>query len=339
MDFTPTPPSNPSVPIQANPISSIPSSTKLPIKRKTPNSTLILQPTVPFAGDDDDATAGAGHHIIAKQTPFKFHRIWTELDEIRLLQGLVDCSSQGLLFPRDLGLFYAQFSDGMSMSQPYSKSQLSEKLRRLRKKFRVISSRISKGLDIAMLSPQDRALYDLSKQLWDPERPCLSFGGSSLNCKPIDDSNRKSNLPSSSTAVLALPSVIKKTNNRDNGNRINMFDSAGGGGFKDEFNVNDAGDVKVNDGANVKLVSSEVREKNLGDDLSSAIVHFATNTLADVVDRSLKEMKMVIDRQRYMNLEKDVSFEKRWRDQHVAEFDVLAKRLKLILEHSSMVGK
>ncbi|KAL8257685.1 hypothetical protein R6Q59_029726 [Mikania micrantha] len=57
MDFTPPPPSNPSVPIQANPISSIPSSTKLTIKRKTLNSTLILQSTVPFAGDDDDATA------------------------------------------------------------------------------------------------------------------------------------------------------------------------------------------------------------------------------------------------------------------------------------------
>ncbi|KAC9955880.1 hypothetical protein E3N88_45034 [Mikania micrantha] len=125
MDFTPPPPSNPSVPIQATLISSIPSSTKLPIKRKTPNSTLILLSTVPFAGDDDAATAEPGHHIIAKQTPFKFHRIWTELDEIRLLQGLVDCSSQGLLFPQDLGLFYAQFFDGMSMSQPYSKSQLS----------------------------------------------------------------------------------------------------------------------------------------------------------------------------------------------------------------------
>ncbi|KAL2521867.1 putative transcription factor [Forsythia ovata] len=138
MDFTPTPP------IQLKP-----STSKLPIKRKTPDPTPPVNPNQfnansPYGGGDP------------RSPPFKFHRIWTEPDEIRFLQGLLDCSSENLTFPRDLGIFYTRFSN--TMSQPYTKSQLSEKLRRLRKKFRVISTRLSKGLDKSQLSPQDRGV-------------------------------------------------------------------------------------------------------------------------------------------------------------------------------------
>lgn len=199
------------------------------------------------------------------------------------------------------------------MSQTYTKSQLSEKLRRLRKKFRVISSRIVKGLDPDLLSPQDRALYDLSKQLWEPE----VVNNSSR--KPIENRNCKVNfkLPSSSLAVLALPSVVKKSSNGESSNGIN--------------------NVKVCD-VNVELerkdesVPNEVRVESK----SSEVVHFVTKTLVDVIDQSLKEIRMMID-VRGENLEKNVGFEKRWRDQYVEEFDVLAKRLKLIVERSSSV--
>ncbi|XP_076925928.1 uncharacterized protein LOC143588920 [Bidens hawaiensis] len=311
-------------PIQASPISSIPSSRKLPIKRKNPNSnsTFTLTP----------------HDSTTNTPPFK--RIWTEPDEIRLLQGLLHCSSQGLSFPRDLGIFYAQFSHAMSMSQPYSKSQFSEKLRRLRKKFRVISSRLDKGLDYSQLSLQDQALFDLSKQLWDPD-----VAGINSNCKPInnnidrinnndnndndgdddndndnDDSNKFS-MPSSLTAVLALPSVVKKP-----GGKMSKV----GGGLK-------CGDEL---GGEVKLVEKEVRvNKDDGGDLRSGIVRFVTAAVADVVDRSLKEMRMLIDVERVKSLEREMSFERRWRDQRAAEFDMFAKRLKLIAERSSMVGK
>lgn len=240
------------------------------------------------------------------------------------------------------------------MSQPYTKSQLSEKLRRLRKKFRVISSRLSKGLDKALLSPQDRALYDLSKQLWEPDHPSLTFGVSNSNCTPASDNNCKSNLvgvklsfsptlPSSSMAVLALPSVIKDTNNRDNRNKSN---NVGGDGFKGGFSDFDHGyvkklsDVNVESERNIEEVREEVRVKSGGgDDSSSRVLHFANKTLADVLHQSLKDIRMIIDLQRSSNLEKEVSFEKRWRDQHIAEFDVLTKRLKLIVEHSTLVSK
>ncbi|KAF7833599.1 uncharacterized protein G2W53_015932 [Senna tora] len=72
---------------------------------------------------------------------FKSHRIWTEPDEIRFLRGLLDSASDSLVLPRDLPIFYERFS--RTVSQPYTKSQLSEKLRHLRKKFCLVSSRLA----------------------------------------------------------------------------------------------------------------------------------------------------------------------------------------------------
>ncbi|GMJ00709.1 hypothetical protein HRI_003740100 [Hibiscus trionum] len=139
------------------------SASKLPIKRKAPP----LPPKLEFQPI-----------ILPKpQTPpFKFQRIWSEPDEIRFLQALL--RSPPLSFPKDLPLFYSSFSH--SMSHPYTNSQLSEKLRRLRKKFRLISSRLARGFDPSSLSLHDRALFDLSTRLWAPHFASTSpFGNNS----------------------------------------------------------------------------------------------------------------------------------------------------------------
>ncbi|KAK7305701.1 hypothetical protein VNO77_43611 [Canavalia gladiata] len=139
------------------------SAAKLPIKRKT----------LPSSQDPS-------FNPNPNPPPFKFHRIWTEPDEIRFLRGLLDSSADGLLFPRDLHLFYHRFS--AATPQPYSKSQLSEKLRRLRKKFRSLSSRRHR---LDSLSPHDRALFELSDKLWGPEFGATSpFGTPNASKNP-----------------------------------------------------------------------------------------------------------------------------------------------------------
>ncbi|KAK1314263.1 hypothetical protein QJS10_CPA06g02063 [Acorus calamus] len=147
---------------------------KLPIKRKpqTPEpSTNPIEPTTSFKPqtlsdeDDDDEFPDDD----PRSPPFKFHRIWSESDETRFLRGLLSASAEGLAIPRDLNLFYDHFLS--TMTRPYSKSQLSEKLRRLRKKFHIVSSRLSRGLDFSLLSSHDRDLFELSKRLWDTKNP------------------------------------------------------------------------------------------------------------------------------------------------------------------------
>ncbi|EEF31201.1 probable transcription factor At1g11510 [Ricinus communis] len=144
------------------------SATKLPIKRKTPNPNSY---PLPFTGTIDPDVIPVS--TVKPPPPFKLHRIWSEPDEIRFLQGLLRSTS-------DLSTFYDKFSSTTSSPppqqqqqqhhhHPYTKSQLSQKLRRLRKKFRAISSRISRGLDPNLLSPHDRVLFDLSRKLWSPK--------------------------------------------------------------------------------------------------------------------------------------------------------------------------
>ncbi|XP_022727909.1 probable transcription factor At1g44810 [Durio zibethinus] len=181
MDSTPLlPQPQPQPQPQPHPLK--PSASKLPIKRKTPfpqhPSKLEPQPPPQLLTFD-----GSPLKPKPKTPPFKFHRVWTEPDEISFLQGLLQ--SRSLSFPKDLPIFYSNFSN--SISRSYTKSQLSEKLRRLRKKFRVISSRLARGLNASSLSAHDLALFDLSKRLWSPEFASTSPFGNDGEVKINED--------------------------------------------------------------------------------------------------------------------------------------------------------
>ncbi|XAR73538.1 hypothetical protein NMG60_11007529 [Bertholletia excelsa] len=316
---------NPSLTPQSDFLSIKSSASKLPIKRKTSHSSsssTILNPnTAPahvLTASDEDAGAGGSDDDDAGDTgggrnppPFKFHRIWTEQDEIGFLQGLLECASEGLSFPRDLSLFYGRFSD--TMSQPYTKSQLSEKLRRLRKKFRVISSRLARGLDRALLSPHDRALFDLSKKLWHPEFSSNSPFGAGNKLK-------KANLASNLPTIHELDDQIDK--------EADDHDFIGG------LDVN--GEIKLRD-LNVEVGEQEFPVPSGTDGLGEV----AARTVLSVFDKSLKEVRMALGRQGLLcpdggSIEgaEVGDLEKRWREQRVAELDVLARRLRLVLEHS-----
>ncbi|CAA3024557.1 probable transcription factor At5g28040 [Olea europaea subsp. europaea] len=353
MDFTPIPR------IQLKP-----SSSKLPIKRKNPDPAPHLnanpfKPNSPCGGDGDP-----------RSPPFKFHRIWTEPDEIRFLQGLLDCSSENLTFPRDLGIFYTRFSN--TMSQPYTKSQLSEKLRRLRKKFRVISTRLSKGLDKSQLSPQDRMLYELSKQLWHPDYAATSPFSGTRNVNTHNNHNNSNNddgdyggvggcsdeLVKKSGLVAVkvdflptFPINLVKESGVDNENE-NEEDGVACGDFYHDDNNEDQklSEVKVNfegsegmgDGRNGTFdMGFKEEEPVVGQnvDLESGIHtgfgQVAAKVVLNVFNDCLKEVKsgLIGHGSERANVDQD-SFEERWQKQRIAELDVLGHRLRLVLEHS-----
>ncbi|XP_057461086.1 probable transcription factor At3g04930 [Actinidia eriantha] len=327
MDSTPNPP--------LTPHSSKPSASKLPIKRKNLNPSFSPILADDGGGGDEEDTVDRG------QPPFKFHRIWTEPDEIRFLRGLLDCTYDGLVFPRDLGVFYDRFSG--AMSQPYTKSQLSEKLRRLRKKFRVVSSRIACGLDKVLLSPHDLALFEISEQLWHPNFSDSSpFGGGS---KP-----KKSNLvgvkvsfsptlPSSNQLVTnELDGQIVFNNLGDDQNDDNNNDDHAVGGFDGD------GDVKMRE-VNIGFDSGIAKQECSGSGsgvVETSSIQVVGKTVMDVFDQCLKEVRMgLVSEGRKGSAQagsfKEVKvddFEARWREQRIAELDVLACRLRLVIEHS-----
>ncbi|XP_042041833.1 probable transcription factor At5g28040 [Salvia splendens] len=278
---------------------------KLPIKRKTPDP---IPPNTP---------------------PFKFHRIWTESDEIRFLQGLLDCSSHNLAFPRDLGIFYTRFSH--TMSQPYTKSQLSEKLRRLRKKFRVISTRLSKGMDPSQLSLHDRALHGLSKRLWHPEFAAISPFSGARNVGLSHGSNAggggDGNLKKSSLVGIKVdfsPTLPVM----EFGNSVSNCGNEGSDDRDDEVKLSEVNvefEGKEATAEDEALEDAEVEveaRQNVDFRGEIEIGEVAAKVVMNVFDECLKEVRRVIGGGMGSQ-----SFHARWRDQRIAELDVLGSRL------------
>ncbi|KAJ0666992.1 putative transcription factor GeBP family [Helianthus annuus] len=103
-------------------------------------------------------------------------RVWTVEDELMLLQGFIDYQSKIGCSPlSDMDGFY-QFT--MSSLPGYAtKSQLYEKVRRLKKKFRVNSEKVSgNGEEAVFIKPHERTLFELSNKIWGVDG-CENVGG------------------------------------------------------------------------------------------------------------------------------------------------------------------
>ncbi|XP_064999638.1 uncharacterized protein LOC135633725 [Musa acuminata AAA Group] len=334
-------PSPPAAPAAADP------PRKLPIKRKkAPHPTPIPSPGPPIAadhgfdedddGDDDDfeaVAASAGDQIdvrSAAAAPFRFQRVWSESEEIRFLQGLLGCWSQGLVFPRDLNLFFDRFSE--SMPQPYTRSQLSEKLRRLRKKFRVTSARVARGHDPARLAPHDRDVLHLCTRLWHPSYAASSpfsapdvlapgGGGNKRrrpNPRPPSGQDVLSPLPAppSPVPVATLPpppALFPPTDEKVGCTAASTSMNAAHLGLK---------------------VGKEPLPPGMGADEAAVgkdeTRHLMAKIVLSVFDACLAELKVTAASQGLGCQGNDL--EKRWQEQRVSEMDVLARRLRMVLE-------
>lgn len=212
------------------------------------------------------------------------------------------------------------------MSQPYTKSQLSEKLRRLRKKYRVISTRLSKGLDQSFLTPHDRDLYQLCTRLWHPDYADTSpFGGGS------NGKSQKSDLVGVQIPVLTTLSVDSdpklveqfKSHHLDDG-----YAEAGLGGEErlSAVNVEFAGE-----GAReAKMQNQTGAENSTGEEVLVA------KAIIDAFDESLKEVKKGFVNKGGCVTEgmSMLSFQRRWQEQRFAEMEALGRRMRLVFENS-----
>ncbi|KAJ3697720.1 hypothetical protein LUZ61_001425 [Rhynchospora tenuis] len=335
---------------------------KLPIKRKQSPTRTDPSPSDVVAADPptgDVRSPPATGDVRSPQPPFKFQRIWSESDEIRFLQGLLGCKSQGLVFPRDLNLFYDQFS--ANMPQPYTRSQLSEKLRRLKNKHKSATARIARnGLDPSRITPHDKDVLHLCSRLWDPQNAVSSPFFSTTpgvsesltgnkrrraNPRPLPNSDdgintyddeanedNEGNFESSSHSVPLTeeraelldnmlidsdlqsetikspsPSPIKIEASNNNGNKANNRNS-------------------VNDGNKSKQVELRLETGDNGNVIANAML--------DVFEECLKEIGMKGGEDTG-----DDAIKKKWRALRVAELDVLARRMRLMIEDATAVAR
>ncbi|KAH7655844.1 GLABROUS1 enhancer-binding protein family protein [Dioscorea alata] len=328
------------------------SARKLPIKRRPPPLSSSSPPspspdpdpssTLPYSDDaaDDDPSSDSLH-----PPPFKFQRIWSESDEIRFLQGLLGCHAQSMVFPRDLNLFFDRFSE--HMAQPFTRSQLSEKLRRLRTKFRIMSGRIHRGQDPSRLAPHDRDILHLCTRLWHPDYAATSpfsspdAGGGSNKRRRRNPRPLSSASPSQPPPLLpALPAAQE-----DDKSAVNLLGESEPPQIlaKEEDDVVVTGEEEV-DGLAINGVEPdepEVKPNALPVKVAE-VTGFGTirthgggnlvkKIVLDVFNECVKEVEKALDDRRVEHMETELS--RRWREQQALELDVLSRRLRLVLEH------
>ncbi|XP_042406299.1 uncharacterized protein LOC121996403 isoform X1 [Zingiber officinale] len=358
---------------------------KLPIKRKDPlnppsdhplvkpddDDEDLPDPDPSFDDDDDDfdeaeevnaaRPPAAGSAVLP---PFRFQRVWSESDEIRFLQGLLGCWSQGLVFPRDLNLFFDRFSE--SMPQPYTRSQLSEKLRRLRKKFRVMSARIARGQDPSRLSPHDRDVLHLCTRLWHPTYAASSPFSSPDTLAPGSRGNKRRRpnprapsgqaraeaspvtapsppppppllgpvftLPTTATPspvpISTLPPPVAQhpplTNEKVAFPTDGISASTVLHFVKEEKEPKENEPIKEENNLEPPPVSGSNEASAVKDMLNPSIA----KTVLDVFDACLEELKLSMASSISSSTTKESNLEKKWRELRAAEMNVLARRLR-----------
>ncbi|CAO2185145.1 unnamed protein product [Urochloa humidicola] len=100
-----------------------------------------------------------------------FQRLWTDEEELLILRGFLDFTARrGTTFAShqyDTGPFYEEIRRRLSFD--FTKSQLIEKLRRLKKKYRVCAARVAaQGAAFAFRSAHEGAIYDVARHIWRP---------------------------------------------------------------------------------------------------------------------------------------------------------------------------
>jgi hypothetical protein len=100
-----------------------------------------------------------------------FQRLWTDEEELLILRGFLEFTSRrGTAFAShqyDTGPFYDEIRRDLSLD--FSKNQLVEKLRRLKKKYRVCAKRmLAQGGTFAFRSAHEGAIYDVARHIWRP---------------------------------------------------------------------------------------------------------------------------------------------------------------------------
>ncbi|CAN6465969.1 unnamed protein product [Victoria cruziana] len=320
---------------------------KLPVKRKAPSSqsqhapqtqqpplagdpqplAILAHPSLPGGhhndedDDDDDLPSSPDQGGVDGRSSYRYNRLWSEPDEIRFLRALLQSRSDGYRFPRDMPRFYDRFR--ASMSRSYTRTQFSEKLRRLRKKFRHVSARVRRrGAAIALKTPHEKVVYELSLRLWGSD-----------NHNAVDDGEHT---PGDGPPPGAEGSVRPASGPVQDAVVIIRHEPAPAPPPPPSPHP-----------PPLKTVTSpplrpkqEVIEQQQSDGRTEAdevLGRITAQTVIGVLDESIKDIRTVLvgraernggrsGRGRKRNIKKE------WGRQQIAEFDVLSQRLKLVLE-------
>lgn len=170
---TPNPSSIPDAdPVLSEPAAAPPQNGAIPVQVFSSDSSLftptssVIVPIATASASDERRTFAV---VAMDDSRRLFQRLWTDEEEVKILQGFYEFTSRrGTTFAShqyDTGPFYEEIKKQLQFD--FTKNQLIEKLRRLKKKYRNCVSRMqSVGKDFAFKSGHERAIYDIARRIW-----------------------------------------------------------------------------------------------------------------------------------------------------------------------------
>ncbi|KAG0475692.1 hypothetical protein HPP92_015378 [Vanilla planifolia] len=106
--------------------------------------------------------------FVGEESRRMFQKLWTDADEMMVLQGFLDFTSRRgtthANYQHDTGPFFDEILPRLQFA--FNKNQIVEKLRRLKRKYRNASARIGSGRGFVFKSPHDHAAYEISRKIW-----------------------------------------------------------------------------------------------------------------------------------------------------------------------------
>ncbi|CAK9316250.1 unnamed protein product [Citrullus colocynthis] len=134
------------------------------------------------------------------------NRLWSEEDEISILQGMIDFQlAKGSDPYTDMSLFLDFIKENLSVD--VSKNQLIDKVRRLKKKYKNNSEKGRNGDDPVFLKQHEHKSFVLSKKIW----------GNEAKKKP-----RKQSVKASNSVSISSPRVDVEAGKREIVNNNNV---------------------------------------------------------------------------------------------------------------------
>lgn len=319
----------------------------VPKPTPTHGSTGSLPPD-PTRQHIEDARIAAASAVVEEKKPLAllddsrklFQRLWTDEDEIELLQGFLDYSTQRGLgansshHHHDTAAFYDQIKSKLQLE--FNKNQLVEKLRRLKKKYRNVLSKIESGKEFVFKSSHDQATFDISKKIWSNDAVRGGGGGGG----GLDE--EESNLNRNPSPNLNLISFANENNNGVNTNSM---------GKKEPRPRKRARGVKIEEKLEFStqpvrlstpvaapatsipnLIEETVRSclSPLFKELLQSAANGGSRGFGGVAAAALSPMPLSFGGLNLSGVGGDVATDERWRKQQMLELEVYSKRLELV---------
>ncbi|KAF5740541.1 mediator-associated protein 1 [Tripterygium wilfordii] len=259
-----------------------------------------------------------------------FQRLWTDEDEIELLQGFLEYTAQrgGNAHHQDTTLFYDQIKSKLQLD--FNKNQLVEKLRRLKKKYRNVVNKISSGKEFSFKSPHDQATFEISRKIWSKDNTVLDDDEGNPNANPVDVEVKTEDFGDRK----ATPKSRKRSRPKSSGGaKVDDRRAVNDEFVLNNYNSNNTNNNNANNNGNVSSLIEETVKSCLSP-LFKELLGGAMGLGGPSVGagRGLGALAM---NAMPLSFGGQVSFggevmDERWRKQQIMELEVYSKRLELV---------